>query len=56
MTTEREKGEMDKLVSEAYRELGTEKAPEHLNQDILRMAAADGKLGRSNGFLVSGKI
>ena len=50
MTTEREKGEMDKLVSETYRELGVEKAPEHLNQNILRMAAADGKLGRSNGF------
>ena len=51
MTTEQEKGEMDKLVSETYRELGVEKAPEHLNQNILRMAAADGKLGRSNGFL-----
>jgi hypothetical protein len=51
MTTEREKGEMDKLVSETYRELGTEKAPEHLNQNVLRMAAADGKLGSSNGFL-----
>ncbi len=51
MTTEREKGEMDKLVSETYRELGVEKAPEHLNQNILRMAAANGKLGRSNGIL-----
>ncbi len=52
MTTEREKGEMDKLVRETYRELGVEKAPEYLNQNILRMAAADGKLGRSNGFLL----
>ena len=51
MTTEREEGEMDKLVSETYRELGVEKAPEHLNQNILRMAAADGKPGHSNGFL-----
>ncbi len=51
MTTERETGEMDKLVSETYRELGIEKAPEHLNQNVLRMAAADGKLGSWNGFL-----
>jgi hypothetical protein len=51
MTTEQEKGERDKLVSETYRDLGVEKAPEHLNQNILRMAAADGKVGRSNSFL-----
>ena len=51
MTTEQEKGERDKLVSETYRDLGVEKAPEHLNQNILRMAAADGKVGRSTSFL-----
>jgi len=39
MTTERDPFERDELVTETYRELGVEKAPEHLNQSILRMAS-----------------
>ena len=52
MTSEHENDERDELVSETYRDLGIEQAPEHLNQSILRMAASDGKRGRSNGRLL----
>ncbi|MCJ7590232.1 MAG: hypothetical protein MUO51_02650 [Woeseiaceae bacterium] len=45
MTAELNESEMDRLVSQTYRELGTEEVPEHLNQTILRQAAAAG--GRS---------
>jgi len=52
MTTEKEPFEGDELVSETYRELGVEKAPEHLNQSILRMASGRSKQSptRSNLF------
>ena len=43
MTTERDPFERDELVAETYRELGVEKAPEHLNQSILRMASGGSK-------------
>ncbi len=46
MTAELNESEMDRLVSQTYRELGTEEVPEHLNQTILRQAAAAG--GRSS--------
>ena len=39
MTSERDNFEGDVRVTEAYRELGAEKAPESLNQTILEMAA-----------------
>lgn len=39
MTIERDKEELDTLVSRTYRELPTPRAPDHLNQSILRMAA-----------------
>lgn len=51
MSTEHENGEHDELVSTAYRELGTEKAPERLNEQILRMAADNSNPGRSFTFL-----
>ena len=43
MTSERDIFEGDERVTEAYRELGAEKAPEHLNETILEMAAGAGK-------------
>jgi hypothetical protein len=43
MTSERDKFEGDERVTEAYRELGAEKAPESLNQAILEMAAGGSK-------------
>jgi len=43
MTTDRDPFEGNELVSETYRELGVEKAPEHLNQSILRMASGGAK-------------
>ena len=51
MTSEKETFEGDELVTETYRELGVEKAPEHLNQSILRMAAAGGKPSPARGVL-----
>lgn len=39
MSNERDKVDIDKLVSETYHELASEKVPERLNQEILRMAA-----------------
>jgi hypothetical protein len=53
MTTEHENDERDERVSETYRALGVEQAPEHLNQNILRMAANDGKRGRAGKLLLS---
>ena len=43
MTSERDKFEGDERVTEAYRELAAEKAPESLNQTILEMAAGGAK-------------
>ena len=40
MTDERDKAGRDKLVSETYRKLSAPKAPDHLNQSVLRMAAS----------------
>jgi len=51
MTTEKEVLEGDELVTETYRELGIEKAPEHLNQAILRMASQGGKQAPARGIL-----
>jgi hypothetical protein len=49
MTTERDPFEGDELVTETYRELGVEKAPEHLNKSILRMASGGrGQTGARN--------
>lgn len=42
MTNERDKEGMDQLVSDTYRELSMERAPEELNEAILRMAASEG--------------
>lgn len=39
MSNERDKEEMDELVSNTYRELTDPRTPDHLNQRILRMAA-----------------
>ena len=49
MTTENESFDGDVLVTETYRELGVEKAPEDLNQSILQMASggSDKKPGHS---------
>jgi len=51
MTTEKDAFEGDDLVTETYRELGVEKAPEHLNQRILAMAPQDGKQSPERGIL-----
>jgi hypothetical protein len=51
MTTERDPFERDELVTETYRELGVEKAPEHLNQSILRMASGSSKQIGGGQFL-----
>jgi len=51
MTTEKEPFEGDELVTGTYRELGVEKAPERLNQSILRMASHDGKQSPARGIL-----
>ncbi len=42
MNSGKEPFDGDDLVTETYRELGVEKAPEHLNQSVLRMAAGGG--------------
>lgn len=39
MTNERNRKDVDALVSETYRELADERAPQHLNQAVLQMAA-----------------
>lgn len=51
MTTERDPFERDELVSETYRELGVEKAPEHLNESILRMASGGAQQGSARNPL-----
>jgi len=51
MTNEKEPFEGDELVTETYRELGVEKAPERLNQSILRMAPGGGKPSPAGGIL-----
>lgn len=50
MSTERDETETQQLVSAAYRELDTKKAPEHLNQAILQRAVAESAPGRNAGF------
>ena len=47
MTNERDREELDALVSETYRELPAPRAPDHLNQTILRMAEKKGR-GRAD--------
>lgn len=47
MTNERDREELDALVSETYRELPAPRAPDHLNQTILRMAEKKGQ-GRAD--------
>ena len=42
MNSGKEPFDGDDLVTETYRELGVEKAPERLNQDVLRMASGGG--------------
>ncbi len=42
MNSGKEPFDGDDLVTETYRELGVEKAPEHLNQSVLRMASGGG--------------
>ncbi len=51
MSDERETDERDELVSEAYRGLGAQTAPEGLNQTILRLAESHVKRGGTSGFL-----
>jgi hypothetical protein len=53
MNTENETFEGDALVTQAYRELGVDKAPERLNQDILQMASEEGQQASERGFFVS---
>jgi len=43
MTKERDREDMDALVSKTYRELPTPRVPDHLNQTILRMAEKKGR-------------
>jgi len=49
MTNERDNEDMDTRVSETYRKLSAPRVPDHLNQTILRMAAA--KRPGKGGFL-----
>jgi hypothetical protein len=49
VTNERDKEDMDAVVSKTYRELGGLRAPDHLNEAILRMAA--GKSGSKGSML-----
>jgi hypothetical protein len=50
MSTERSEQEARRFVSDAYRELGDTSVPEHLNQAILRQAAAESQSGLATGF------
>ena len=43
MTKERDREDMDALVSETYRELPAERVPDHITQTILRMAEKNGR-------------
>lgn len=52
MTDERDKADTDELVSETYRDLPAPRAPEHLNQSILQMAA--NRDGGEKGLLFAG--
>ena len=54
MTTEHENGDRDDLVSKTYRELDTERTPEHLNKTILRMASENTKRSWTDSFLSTG--
>jgi len=53
MTADNDKSEVDHLVRRAYRELGREKAPEHLNQTILQKAATADSRNSANRFSVA---
>jgi hypothetical protein len=52
MTDEQDREPLDKLVSETYRELPTPRAPDHLNQTILRMAKKKGP-GRADSLFAT---
>ena len=52
MTKKRDREDMDALVSAAYRELPAPRAPDHLNQTILRMAEKKGR-GRADLLFAS---
>ena len=43
MSNERNDSRSDPTVSDAYRELADERTPQHLNREVLRMAAREGK-------------
>lgn len=43
MSNERNDSRSDPQVSDVYRELADERTPEHLNREVLRMAAREGK-------------
>jgi hypothetical protein len=53
MTNEQNTEELDRLVSDTYRELSQEQTPEQLNQAILQMAAAANTRGGARGALFS---
>lgn len=52
MTNKRDREELDELVSETYRELPAPRAPDHLNQAVLRMAANKG-LGKADSLFAA---
>jgi len=52
MTNERDREDMDALVSKTYRELPAPRAPDHLNQSILRMAKTKGR-GRADSLFAT---
>jgi len=43
MSDERRKSEADPLVAEVYKDLASERVPEHLDDKVLRMAAREGR-------------
>ena len=53
MTNEQNTEELDRLVSDTYRELSQEQTPEQLNRAILQMAAAANTRGGARGALFS---
>jgi len=53
MTNERDMNDVDELVSATYRELADERAPEHLNRAVLRLAAAGGAKPRAGAGWIS---
>jgi hypothetical protein len=51
MNSGKEPFDTDDLVTETYRELGVEKAPEHLNQSVLRSASGGGLRSHARNIL-----